>query len=148
MSIDINVNAYLPESYIENHNQRIDMYKKIAAIETEEDKFEIEDELIDRFGDIPKTVQNIIDVAALKIIASDCGVYEITQPSNMLQLKFIEDKIDAKTVFELDKLYPKKMRIAASEKPVISFKLTENDKNILDYTRSVLDTIYQLQQSE
>ena len=145
VSIDINVNAYLPESYIENHNQRIDMYKRIAAIESDEDKFEIEDELIDRFGDIPKSVQNIIDVAALKIIASDCGVYEITQPGKVLQLKFVEDKIDAKTVFELDKLYPKQMKIAASEKPVLSFRLTDDDKNILEYTKNILSVISQIQ---
>lgn len=55
VAIDINIDAYLPESYIRNHNQRIDIYKKIAAIETEDDKFEIEDELIDRFGDIPRS---------------------------------------------------------------------------------------------
>ena len=61
VAIDINIDAYLPESYIRNHNQRIDIYKKIAAIETEDDKFEIEDELIDRFGDIPRAVQNIIE---------------------------------------------------------------------------------------
>lgn len=147
VTIDINVNAYLPEEYIENHNQRIDMYKKIAAIETEDDKFEIEDELIDRYGDIPRSVQNIIDVSALKIKAKKCGVYEISQPGNNLQMKFIEGKIDAHAVFTLDKMFPKRIKIAASENPVINFKIAEDNKNILNYTGELLDIIFDIQEN-
>lgn len=147
VTIDISVNAYLPEEYIENHNQRIDMYKKIAAIETEDDKFEIEDELIDRYGDIPRSVQNIIDVSALKIKAKKCGVYEISQPGNTLQMKFIEGKIDAHAVFTLDKMFPKRIKIAASENPVINFKIAEDNKNILNYTGELLDIIFDIQEN-
>ena len=142
--VDINVNAFLPETYIENHNQRIDMYKKIAAIESQEDKFEIEDELIDRYGDIPRSVQNIIDVSALKIKARKCGVYDIFRHRDKLQLKFVENKISAETVFALDKLFPKRMKIAASEKPVITFTVDESEKDILKYTENLLDTVIKI----
>lgn len=146
VAIDISVNAYLPESYIENDNQRIDVYKKIAAIENESDKFEIEDELIDRYGDIPRFVQNIIDVSALKIKARECGVYEITQRGNSFELKFHGDTIDAKAIFALDALYPKRIKISASEKPVITFKADEG-VNPLKYLSGLLETICELEKN-
>ena len=146
VSIDININAYLPESYIENDNQRIDIYKKIAAIENESDKFEIEDELIDRYGDIPKFVQNIIDVSALKIKARECGIYEISQHGNGIELKFNEDCIDAKTIFALDTKYPKRIKISASEKPAITFR-TDEGTNPLQYLNELLPVICEMQKN-
>lgn len=146
VSIDININAYLPESYIENDNQRIDIYKKIAAIETENDKFEIEDELIDRYGDIPRFVQNIIDVSALKIKARECGIYEISQRGNSIELKFHENAINAKTIFALDTKYPKRMKISAAEKPAITFK-TDEDINPLKFLNGLLPEIYEMQKN-
>lgn len=144
VSIDININAYLPETYIENHNQRIDIYKRIAAIESADDKFELEDELVDRYGDIPKPVQNIIDVSALKIKAKACGAYEILQQGSVLHIKFVADAIDAYTVMGLDKAFPKQIKISASEMPEISFKIKDDNKNILEYTENILDSILQL----
>ena len=148
VSIDININAYLPETYIENHNQRIDIYKRIAAIESADDKFELEDELIDRYGDIPKPVQNIIDVSALKIKAKACGAYEILQQGSVLHIKFVADAIDAYTVMGLDKAFPKQIKISASEMPEISFKIKDDNKNILEYTKNILDSILQLKVEE
>lgn len=146
VSIDISINAYLPEKYIENDNQRIDIYKKIAAIESENDKFEIEDELIDRYGDIPRAVQNIIDVSALKIKARECGVYEISQRGECFEVKFHSGTITANTIFELDKMYPKRIKVSASEKPVITFKAAEGI-NPLKYLSELLNVIDEIQKN-
>ncbi|MBR0470730.1 MAG: transcription-repair coupling factor, partial [Clostridia bacterium] len=148
VSVDISIDAYLPEEYIRNHNQRIDMYKKIAAIESEDDKFEIEDELIDRFGDIPKPVQNIIEVAALKIPAKECGVYEINQRADAVLLTFEADKIDAQLVMGLDSLYPKRIKLYSGEKPVIGYALRGQHKEILNIVNNLLTQIKELQNPE
>ncbi|MBQ6530855.1 MAG: transcription-repair coupling factor, partial [Clostridia bacterium] len=148
VSVDISIDAYLPEEYIRNHNQRIDMYKKIAAIESEDDKFEIEDELIDRFGDIPKPVQNIIEVAALKIPAKECGVYEINQRADAVLLTFEADKIDAQLVMGLDRLYPKRIKLYSGEKPVIGYALRGQHKEILNIVNNLLTQIKELQNPE
>ena len=145
VSIDISIDAYLPESYIRNHNQRIDVYKKIAAVETQDDKFEIEDELIDRFGDIPKPVQNIIEVAALKSPAKAVGIYEISQTADALLLKFREDYVDANLIMGLDKAYPKRIKLLSDEKPIISFALRGEHKNILNIINNLLSGIKELQ---
>ena len=148
VSIDISIDAYLPESYIRNHNQRIDVYKKIAAVETQDDKFEIEDELIDRFGDIPKPVQNIIEVAALKSPAKAVGIYEISQTADALLLKFREDYVDANLVMGLDRAYPKRIKLLSGEKPIISFAMRGEHKQILNILNNLLYSIKELQNEE
>ncbi|MCH5210617.1 MAG: transcription-repair coupling factor [Oscillospiraceae bacterium] len=145
ITIDIGIDAYLPETYITNHNQRIEIYKKIAAVETEDDKFEIQDELIDRFGDIPTPVANIIEVAALKAPAKEVGIYEISQNIKEILLKFHEDYVDAALIMGLDKKYPKRIKLMSDEKPVISFRLSSSDKNILKIINNLLSSIKELQ---
>lgn len=141
VSIDININAYIPESYISNHNQRIDIYKKIAAISDEDDKFQIEDELIDRFGDYPGVVQNIIDVAALKINARKGGIFEIKQSGKLLQLKMLPEAVSASLIFELDKRYPKQIKLISGETPVINFKVNDDNKDMLTTVKDILEFI-------
>lgn len=148
VSIDLNIDAYLPETYIENHNQRIDIYKKIAAIDSEDDKFEIEDELIDRYGDIQKPVQNIINVAALKIPAREAGIYEIAQHGNIIQFKFHENYVSAQLVMGLDKKFPKRIKLLASEKPTINITMKGEVKNITSLVNDMLCIIKDLQENE
>lgn len=148
VSIDINIDAYLPESYIKNHNQRIDIYKKIVAVENDDDKFEIEDELIDRFGDIPQPVQNIIDVASLKSSAKEVGICEISQSGDALQLKFMEDYVDAGLIMGLDKAFPKRIKLLSNEKPIISYALKGAYKDILVTVKNLIAIIKELQNKE
>lgn len=65
-------------------SQRIDIYKKIASIQNEEDAMDVTDELIDRFGEPPQAVQGLIDVALLRNIAASLGIYEISQKNDMI----------------------------------------------------------------
>ncbi len=148
VSIDINIDAYLPESYIKNHNQRIDIYKKIAAVENDDDKFEIEDELIDRFGDIPEPVQNIIAVAALKAPAKEAGICDISQHSDVLQITFMPEYIDANLIMGLDGQFPRRIKLMSSEKPAINYTLGKDGKNILDIVNNLLSVIKELQNGE
>ncbi len=84
-TVDIQIDAHIPESYIESLSQRIDIYKKIACVETNNDKFEMIDELIDRFGEPPKSVIGLIDAALMRNTASRLGITEIQQKKdNML----------------------------------------------------------------
>ena len=66
--VDLNIGAHIPESYIRGLSQRIDVYKKIAAIQNQDDAFDVTDELIDRFGDPPAAVQGLIDVALVRAV--------------------------------------------------------------------------------
>ena len=78
-TIDLNLDAYIPDTYIANEYQKLDIYKRIAAIETEEEKEDMVEELIDRFGDIPKKVEMLLEVASLKAFAHKLYVTSIEQ---------------------------------------------------------------------
>ena len=141
VTIDISVNAYLPERYIESSNQRIDMYKKIASISCEDDKFEVEDELIDRYGDMPKPVMNIINVAQIKYMARDRGVFEITQKGQIITLKFMEDCLDMSIIQTLDKAYPYCLKIMSQTEPIVRFTMKEAIKSNIKLIREILEKI-------
>ena len=75
--IDIKINAHIPEYYITSTAHRIEMYKKISHIETERDALDVRDEMLDRFGDMPKPVGRLIDVALIKALATEAGISKI-----------------------------------------------------------------------
>lgn len=78
-TIDLNVDAYIPDSYIPNEYHKLDIYKRVAAIESEEDMEEMTEELIDRFGDFPKKVETLLEVARLKSFAHEVYITQIEQ---------------------------------------------------------------------
>ncbi len=80
-SIDLHVNAYLPDFYIRNQEQRMEMYKKIAAIQTQEEYYDLQEELEDRYGDLPKSVQTLLEIVLLKQAAHALGITAISQKS-------------------------------------------------------------------
>ena len=78
-TMDLNVDAYIPESYIPNEYQKLDIYKRIAGIENEEELEDMTEELLDRFGDIPKRVQQLLTIAGLKALAHSCYITSVEQ---------------------------------------------------------------------
>lgn len=94
--IDIRINAYIPETYIPSSAQRISCYRKIAMIKTEQDSLDVTDELIDRYGDVPKSVYGLVQVALLRQMAEKAGIDEIVQSGN--NLLFYTEKPDLEKV--------------------------------------------------
>ena len=84
--VDIAIVAHIPESYIESLSLRLDVYKLIADIRNRQQASDVVDELIDRFGDVPKSVMGLIDVALIRNLAAAVGVYEIKQNDTSLLL--------------------------------------------------------------
>ena len=80
--IDLPIDAYLPSDYIRSNAQRLEIYQRIAAITNDEDAMDVTDELIDRFGDPPKPVQNLMEVAQMRNLAASKGVAEISKKSD------------------------------------------------------------------
>lgn len=76
-NVDLGIDAYIPEKYIDNPNGRIEAYKKISLIRTYEDLYDVTDELIDRYGDTPKPVTNLLKIALIRSLGSECAVTKI-----------------------------------------------------------------------
>ncbi len=86
-SADLTVSANIPERYVPSGEQRMDLYRRIAQIRTEEDADDLTDELIDRFGDPPRSVNTLIHVALLRGEAERAGIYEISQKAGRILFK-------------------------------------------------------------
>ena len=84
--IDIRIDAFIPEKYISNQAQRVDCYRKIAMIENDEDAYDVTDELIDRYGDVPRAVEGLIEVAKLRRIAQKMHLTEIIQSLSLIHI--------------------------------------------------------------
>lgn len=120
-SVDIRIDAHIPEKYIESTSQRIDVYKKIAAIETPEDKMEMLDELIDRYGDPPKAVTGLLDAALLRNTAAALGISEIQQRKENLFFYISGPKPEQ--ISALSSAFRGRILFNSLEKPYISVKL-------------------------
>ena len=92
-TIDLNIDAYIPDTYISNEYQKLDIYTRIAAIEAEEEMEDMVEELIDRFGDIPKKVEMLLTVAQLKALAHKVYVTAVEQKGDTYTLAMFERAI-------------------------------------------------------
>lgn len=118
--VDIRMEAHIPESYIESLPQRLAIYKRIADIRTKEDSSDVLDELIDRYGDPPKSVEGLIKISLLRNTASELGVYEIGQKVDSILL--YSQLIDMKAVGLLGKYMRGRVMVSAGNKPYIAIK--------------------------
>jgi transcription-repair coupling factor (superfamily II helicase) len=142
-SIELQINAYIPESYISDENQKIEMYKKIASISDQQDLFDIEEEIEDRFGDIPTMVRNLLSIAYVKQLAQMCGISNIGQRNNNIAIKFKTDKfIKAQTAMQIASDYKGRILFTASEQPYFTLKCSdEKPEELLKDIRDIVEKI-------
>ena len=129
-SIDIDIDAYIPMGYIPNEFQKLDIYKSIAGIETEEESEEILEELIDRSGDLPKSVENLLSIAKIKTMAHRAYFTEVAQKGETLKFTLYEKaKIDVAKIPEFVASYGNNLKFAADAKaPYFTYFLKKNSR--------------------
>ena len=122
---DLAVDANIPERYVTEPAQRMDLYRRIAHIRSEEDAEDVIDELLDRYGEPPKSVMTLIQVAKLRGIAAAAGVTEISQKGGHLQLSFVAETFSLERISSVYQLpgFQTRVKILAGEKPAIRLKL-------------------------
>jgi len=118
---DLLVSANLPASYVSDGATRVDLYRRIALISCLEEYRDMQDELLDRFGDLPKAAQALLDIALLRADASGAGISDIVQKNGKLQLTF--DPRDLESGAEVCAGYKGRMLLSAGEKPYLELKL-------------------------
>ena len=127
---DFAVSANIPDRYVPAPEQRMDLYRRIARIRSEEEADELVDELIDRYGEPPRAVNNLISVALLRERAARCGVAEISQKNG--SLLFAAPKFDLRRVGALCGLeqYKNRLLFSAGEKPYLALRLRKGDDTL------------------
>lgn len=130
-SIDIDIDAYIPPSYIPNEYQKLDIYKRVAGIETQEEAEEMMEELLDRFGDPPRSVCNLLKIAQVKAKAHRVYIKEITQRGKTLRMVMYEHTdIDTLKMPELVKQYDGRLTFTAVGKnPAFTFNMMNNSRD-------------------
>ena len=129
-SVDVETNAFIPSTYIANELQKLDIYKRIAGVETMEESEEMLEELIDRFGEPPKSVQNLLTIARLKAKAHSVYVSDIVQKGNELKLTMYEKaKVDPAKIPGLLEAYAPFLKFTMDTKnPYFSYMLKGNSR--------------------
>ena len=146
-SIDINTSAFIPPAYIGNELQKLDIYKRIAGIETEEEAEEMLEELIDRFGEPPKSVQNLLTIARLKFFAHRLYVKEVSQKGNELKLVMYEKaKINPVLIPQVvQAMAPFLKFVADSQNPYFVYALNGNSnekgKEVVEILKNLLENM-------
>jgi len=136
--LDFEADAYIPASYIKSHRLRLEFYKKIAACVSEEDCSEVADELIDRFGDYPLSVGNLLSAMRIKALAKETGISQVALREGRV-LCYFKDGFNPAWIAELVNLYSGRIMLSAGNKPYFSCRLEpEEKKKLADSIKSLL----------
>lgn len=142
-TVDIKVDAFISENYIEDEIQKIEVYKKIAAIEGLDDYSDIKEELEDRYSKIPEPVYNLMDIAYIKSQAKKIFIEEIKETPKEIIFKFAEGESEYKDVFKaLMEKYKDMVLLKFGLNPYFTFRLKDiKNENKLEFLKDVFNDI-------
>ena len=139
ITIDIKLSAYIPENYIEDESQKIEIYQDIANCEDNKAVNDVVDEIIDRYGEMPKEVKNLIEIAKIKILCKDANVIKLKEKNGNIEITFNEKGTkmltntakNEKMLMEiLAEKYKNSIRFINAEKPYVVFYLKPNENKV------------------
>ncbi len=132
IQIDLNVTSYIPDEYIPDANQKIEIYQNIALCKKEEDIENVIDEIIDRFGNMPEELENLIDIARIKYLAKQKKIIKIASKKTAVLITLEANTMEF-DITELVKKYGNKIKFSAGIKPMITLQIgSENERKILN----------------
>ncbi|NLK95091.1 MAG: transcription-repair coupling factor [Clostridiales bacterium] len=139
-TIDLKVDAYIPSSYIQDEIQKIEIYKKIAAIESNQEYMDIKEELEDRYSEIPEPIYNLMDIAYIKNCAKNLFIEEIKEDSKYIIFKFAKNESKYKEIFKkIIKENKENVLLIFGENPQFMIKIQSKKKEeMLKYLKKIL----------
>ena len=143
VQIDLAVSSYIPDNFIENSSQKIEIYQNIALCRTEEELQNVIDEVIDRYGRLPKELENLIDIARIKQLARKANILKIAQKENGIVFYFVKEKIKPEMVNALITKYPMLVKFSNAVEPYVTLRIKENE-NIIEKVKEFLNTVIEI----
>ena len=143
VQIDLAVSSYIPDNFIENSSQKIEIYQNIALCRTEEELQNVIDEVIDRYGRLPKELENLIDIARIKQFARKANILKIAQRENGIVFYFVKEKIKPEMVNTLITKYPMLVKFSNAVEPYVTLRIKENE-NIIEKAKEFLNTVIEI----
>lgn len=121
--VDCDIDAFIPDGYIKNEYLKLDVYKRISAIENDDEYMDMQDELIDRFGEIPEPVENLLQIAQIKAMAHAAYVTEADITRQELRLTLFERaRLDTSGIPAIVADYRDSIRLLSGERPVLFYQ--------------------------
>ena len=143
IQIDLNVSSYIPEEYIENTSQKIEIYQNIALAKKEEDIIDIIDEVTDRYGTMPKEMENLLDIARIKILCKYSGVFKVSQKLSNIVFSFDINLFNPEIVNKLVETYKDRIRFSQGVEPYVTLRIkNESGKIILEEVKTFLNNLF------
>lgn len=137
--IDLNVTSYIPDSYIKDQNQKIEIYQDIALCKNEEDISNIIDEIIDRFGNMPDEIENLLEISRIKQLAKKKNLIKIQSRKNSIVFTYESNKFDNTSLSNIIEKYGNRIQFSSGLKPMITLKLEkQGEKGILQEVKEFL----------
>ena len=140
--IDLMCDAFVPASYIKNETLKMDIYKRIAGIETDEEYEDMQDELIDRFGDIPSQVENLLQVVLLKAAAHKVYITEISGTKDKMKIMmWNQAKIDVERIPILVREYKGRLKFVTGDTPYFVYSPKPDDDNVIGRAGKLVESM-------
>ena len=148
VQIDLDITSYIPDSYIEDSSEKIDIYQKIALCRTEEDIQNVIDEIIDRFGNMPSELNNLLEIARIKQLCKNTAVVKVTEKKNRttgsqnVVFYFDKDRYDPGIVVVLLKKYGTKIKFSTGIEPYITLLLkNQTEEGLVKEIKEFLEIV-------
>lgn len=137
--IDLNVTSYIPDSFISDQNQKIEIYQDIALCKNEEDIRNVIDEIIDRFGNMPNEIENLLEISRIKQLAKEKYLTKIQSRGNSVVFTYDTNKFDNNSLSDIIKKYGNRIKFSAGIKPMITLKIEkQGEKGLLQEVKEFL----------
>ena len=137
--IDLNVTSYIPDSFISDQNQKIEIYQDIALCKNEEDIRNVIDEIIDRFGNMPNEIENLLEISRIKQLAKEKYLTKIQSSGNSVVFTYDTNKFDNNSLSDIIKKYGNRIKFSAGIKPMITLKIEkQGEKGLLQEVKEFL----------
>ena len=141
-SIDVSVNAFIPERFITNEEQKLEIYKRISLITNKRDYYDVQEEIEDRYGNLPEQVQNLLDISLLKAYAHRMGITSVTQKGNRIIMYFKPDAdIDPNLLLEMVNNNKDLLSFSIKTIPTLTYRIKEQESPVV-HLRELLSTVY------
>ena len=133
VQLDLDVSSYIPDEFIEDSNQKIEIYQEIALCKNEDEIKDITDSIIDRYGNMPKEIEKLLDIARIRNACRAKNIIKVAQKSDKVIFYFDEKTFDFSVVDKLLKKYGMRIKFSPAKNPYVTYKL----KNINDILKEI-----------
>ena len=144
-TVELPVEAYIPDSYVPDVNQKVDIYRRLAAKRKEEEIFDLEEELVDRFGSLPESTRNLLAVAKIRALAGQLGIKNIIGQDGYYRLQFSpEHYLQGETLVSIGKEYNHRIKFSNADGFEIRLRTQITPAEPLNYLDNLKDFLQRL----